>query len=42
MKNKNTKKSETYKKIVIGAAIVVVIAVIILPVSYKHLKLPTT
>ena len=30
MKNKNTKKSETYKKIGIGAAVVVVIAVIIL------------
>ena len=30
MKNKNTKKSETYKKIGIGAAIVVVLAIIIL------------
>ena len=30
MKNKNTKKSETYKKVGIGAAIVVVLAIIIL------------
>ena len=30
MKNKNTKKSETYKKVGIGAAVVVVTAVIIL------------
>ena len=30
MKNKNTKKSETYKKIGVGAAIVVVLAIIIL------------
>ena len=30
MKNKNTKKSETYKKIGIGAAVVVVLAIIIL------------
>ena len=30
MKNKNTKKSETYKKIGVGAAIVVVVVVIIL------------
>ena len=30
MTNKNTKKSETYKKVGIGAAIVVVLAIIIL------------
>ncbi len=30
MKNKNTKKSETYKKVGIGAAIVVVLAIIIM------------